>query len=371
MNRNKESRFQVEDDYNLLSKMMEDCKVANDLYKPTNYWFHYQKKFLPELMKKGLKNFRRREYSILTSFGATDIKIKGRIIQKKNIKGLGLIARLLSNYLNNTKFISLGLNNSIGSGPSDVCDYFYHYVKKKFDKIGFDISNCSMSLFGNPDDVSKINGNYWSTVHLLYGSMFADVIKEIYLKNPPKLVELGAGLGRNVEIFAKIYDKATLIIFDIPPQLYVSNQFLVKVFGERVIPYKDAIKLKVNNNNRFQKLIEGKIIILPTWKMPEWKSIKIDIFWNSASFQEMEPHIVINYIKLVKEMKPEWIYINALEKGNYWGKWKPGRGGTKKPVLAKYYFEELNDIYTLHKEFYTDNFLRKKEYTSWIFKMKK
>ena len=40
---------QVEDDHELLDLMMQDMLNGPSIYRPTNYWTVYEKKFLPEL----------------------------------------------------------------------------------------------------------------------------------------------------------------------------------------------------------------------------------------------------------------------------------------------------------------------------------
>ena len=65
--------MQVDDDLELLKRMCEDISHAPLCFQPTNYWKVYEKRFLPELFNKGLKDFRRRQDSILSSFGAVDL----------------------------------------------------------------------------------------------------------------------------------------------------------------------------------------------------------------------------------------------------------------------------------------------------------
>jgi len=101
--------------------------------------------------------------------------------------------------------------------------------------------------------------------------------------------------------------------------------------------------------------------------MPAWANCKTNVFWNSASFQEMEPDVVLNYLELVKHMAPEWVYINALPGGNFWGEWHPGQGGTKQPVLDKYYFQGLGELYKLSALYDTDYLLRAPRYKSYVF----
>ena len=352
--------LQVADDPELLKKMLEDQDGCNDLYKPTNYWAFYEKTFVPELEKRGLRNFRRRRTSVLNSFGATDLKIQAHMEFQPRIRGQSILTKYLNVLFNRLPFVALAVS---GIDVDAVTLYFYSHVKAKLDTLEMDIDKCPTSRYGNPEDLLEVNGGFWSREHLQYCSMFADAARHISFNERSVICELGPGMGRNIEVMAHLLPDATFLVFDIAPQLYISNAYLRAVFGSRVIPYRNAVSLMPGSEQA-----KGKIILLPTWKMPEWSSFKIDVFWNSASFQEMEPDVVLNYLRLVNQMRPDWIYINALPEGNYWGEWKQGRGGTKAPVGEKYYFESLKDVYDLAHSYGTDLFLQKPDHQSYIFR---
>jgi putative sugar O-methyltransferase len=357
--------MQINDDPGLLEKMICDMNNCEELYKPTNYWAYYQRTFLPELKKYGLRNFRCRQGSILTSFGATDNAIKVILQPTSKIRGLRRIANFFNRFIGYLPFFEFSISEI---DPKMVCPYFYWYVKDKFRRVGLDLDKSPTSEYGNPEDLIEINGGFWTTAHLQNCSIFVDAIQHIKLSDNSVICELGPGMGRNIEIMAHLYETATFLLFDIPPQLYISYQYLQAVFPSRVINYRQATAIADP-----QKDIEkyaGKIILLPSWKFPEWSKIKVDLFWNSASFQEMEPNVVKNYLSLVLRMSPHWIYINALPEGNYWGEWKPGRGGTKEPVDEKCYIDCLDKFYSLYCTYYTDYFLRNKNYKSYLFEKK-
>jgi putative sugar O-methyltransferase len=328
------SATQVSDDPALLEQMLREMKFAEELYRPTNYWMHYLEAFLPELRASGLANFRRRKKTILASFGATDV-----------------------------------LLNPDNFPMQEATNWLFEYVKRKFDEASIDIFKCPTTKYGNPEDLVTINATSWSMNHLQSCLMFIDTVKHIRFETDMVFCELGPGLGRNVEILARLYEKATFLLFDIPPQLYVSNQYLFAVFGDRVVRYQDAVMMLIGSERETDRF-KGKIVILPTWLMPVWTDVKVDVFWNSASFQEMEPNVVQNYLELVKKMNPEFIYINALPQGNYWGEWKEGMGGTKAPVLDAYYLNSLQEQYRIVATYYTDYLLREKRYLSRIFQRK-
>jgi hypothetical protein len=166
-------------------------------------------------------------------------------------------------------------------------------------------------------------------------------------------------------MLAKLRPAATILCFDIMPQAYVANQYLKTVLPDRVISIEQGIDLKLADGDIAP--IQGKILVLPAWKMPEYQNVTIDLFWNAASFQEMEPDVVRNYLALVKCMGPRWISIMAMPGGNYWGEWKPGRGGTRQPVVSSIYFDALAPEYACVFDEPADMFLRALDHRLWIF----
>ena len=71
------------------------------------------------------------------------------------------------------------------------------------------------------------------------------------------------------------------------------------------------------------------------WQIEKLKG-KIDLFVNFISFQEMEPEIVNNYCKYIRELNPEFILLRNIKEG----KKKKDENivyGVEKPILADDY----------------------------------
>ncbi len=359
--------LQVDDDCALLEKLWEAQKDADPLYKPGNYWETYAQVFLPELQTKGLKNFRRRHPSILSSFDATDLSIY-RIHDKpsviKQIEKTRFIWRFADKVLNALEMALLPIRNLFSRqfSAQNICDYHYPRIHAKFQKQGFDLKNFSVSLIGNPEEIVEYEDKLWSRSHLQMANVFIDVIEKVpNIKKDMTFMEIGPGLGRNAEHVATAYPDATIVLFDIVPQIYVLNQYMKKRFPDRFISCEESKNISDFSEHK------GKILLFPTWRLPDLRHNQIDLFWNSASFQEMEPSIVENYLNIIQDMKPDHIYINAMPGGNYWGEWKPGQGGTKEPVKEEIYLRILENRYKLTHEYYTDYFLRPQDHKSYIF----
>lgn len=181
--------------------------------------------------------------------------------------------------------------------------------------------------------------------------------------------ELGSGIGRVPEILANQFGDATFLLFDIPPQVYVQHQYLSTVFGDRVVHYKDLSQWSFGED--LLDRVKGKIVVAPSHFFPifaEW--CNADVFWNSASFQEMEPHVARNYLELAVKMNCSGIYINALPAGNFWGINHGASGGTLEPVTEDDYFDVLLPQYDLTATYCTDYLLRDNGYVSYIFDKK-
>ncbi|MCX5829744.1 MAG: putative sugar O-methyltransferase [Deltaproteobacteria bacterium] len=355
------ANYQVRDNLPLLAEMMDARFKCDPLYQPTLYWTVGERTFVRELQHVGLKDFRRRKGSILSSFGAVDLAIKGNIRFEPPVqfRGLWRINRGLLRVTQIFEECYFTFNPNIVHDPEEITKYFYRMVKYKYENLGLDIQKCPVSLWGNPEDLIELGGTFWSLAHLQYCSMFIDAARHITFGSDMVFCELGSGLGRNVEVLAQLFPEATFFVFDIPPQLYVAHQYLSEVFGNRLIKYNEAVLLKPTSGRSMPDCVKGKIVLLPSWFMPVWSDVKMDIFWNSASFQEMEPNVVVNYLRLVKTINPRWIYINALPKG---------KDGTKIPISDNYYTESLGSQYNLLCTYETDYFLRSQGYLSYVFK---
>ena len=129
---------------------------------------------------------------------------------------------------------------------------------------------------------------------LYYYIMYAYCSNFVNFDTIHSMMELGSGSGKQIEVIKKLHPDACFYVFDIPPQLYVCQQYLSALFPDSVVPYEKTRSMKSIPEER-----KGKIFIFGTWKLPEITNLSYDLFWNSASLQEMEPHVVLNYLGFV------------------------------------------------------------------------
>jgi len=139
------------------------------------------------------------------------------------------------------------------------------------------------------------------------------------------LVELGSGCGRQVEIIKKRHPNICFLLFDMPPALYVCEQYLKSIFPD-VVSYRETRDMTTMPRKK-------GIYIFGNWKFPIIKNI--DLFWNAASFQEMEPGVVANYLKYVnKEAKN--VFLQERMEGKELAIKKGKCGVLKKTTIEDY-----------------------------------
>jgi putative sugar O-methyltransferase len=238
--------MQVINDPELLKLMMEDAGNAPDLYKTTNYWAVYEKRFLPELQKLGLHDFRKRKNSVLSSFGATDLShslgyidlFKSRMLYNHITVKIPLWLRFLSlqNILLNKIFPI--------SGTYEIEEFeqlFYEFAHIYGEKVGAkSIDEFEASLVGNPEHILKIDKKVYTMSLLSFYLNYVYCCKYINFDDVKIIVELGSGSGKQIEVIKKLHPDICFLLFDIPPQLYVCEQYLSSVFPDDVVSYKDT-----------------------------------------------------------------------------------------------------------------------------------
>ncbi|RZL45229.1 MAG: putative sugar O-methyltransferase [Pedobacter sp.] len=324
--------------------MLKDVRTAPPEYAPTNYWSVYEKKFVPELNQFGLKDFRKRQNSVLSSFGATDlISSFDHINLYSNIFFYNGFTRKIPFYTAFLTKLNKTFNTVLTSRVSEEKQY-----KKKKASLDFasntgkkagakHLESIETSLVGNPEDVFEVNGKNYTRSFLYYYLRYVYCYPFVDFDKINTLVELGSGAGKQTEVLKKLYPHLTIILFDIPPQLYVCERYLSTVFPDSVVSYKDTRDIK-----SLQNIEKGKIYILGTWQFPLLNDIKIDIFWNAASFQEMEPDVVANYLKPI-DKQADLVFLQE-EMGGKEVAHKEGKFGVLKKTTLNDYKKSLSNF---------------------------
>ncbi len=320
---------------NTLDELLKDYASAPELYKTTRYWREYEKKIIRELKKANLEYLRSGKYPVFATFGFSESVYHyphSISFWKKSF------LRLIRKYIiGNRKILPYSLR------LKDIREMAYRHAELSSQLAGApSVSTIEASGFGKPNDLFDINGKVYSMQFLTFFIRYCFVFRHLNFSGNEVIIELGSGSGHQIEILKKLHPNLTVICFDLPAPLYLCEVYLTNVLGsEQVVNYsftKDVTSL--------ESLQRGKVYLFPSWMFPLVSQFKFDLFWNSASFGEMEPNVVENYLKQIGD-NSNWIYLLQAEHG------KEGTDstGVETPMTFDFYNKTLKEYSILQKEF--------------------
>jgi putative sugar O-methyltransferase len=361
--------LQVADDQELLSLMMEDLGQAPPQYRPTNYWQYYQNVLVPALKQSGLRDFRRSRNPVLSSFAAVDLvrpiasmapmPIRSKLLNNRITRQIpGWLAML--NSLKSALLATPSMTVHDSLTPEALRMLYYGYAENQGSRAAHakPLSSVEMSLYGNPEDAFAVEGRRYSLAFLDKYLRYAYAARFVDFGKVKVFVELGSGSGKQAELLRKLHPDVCYLLFDIPPQLYVAHQYLSAVFPGSVVPYRETRALKTLN--RFEP---GKIYMFGTPQFPLLESVPMDLFWNGASFQEMEPDVVENYLSVVNR-RASAVYLHELMEGLSVA--RKGEKGVLEPTTLAHYrrflssFELMDMAHGLPHLSHAESFWRRK-----------
>ncbi|MCB1194644.1 putative sugar O-methyltransferase [bacterium] len=351
----------------LLQRLMSDLYKAPHTFRPTNYWQFYERDIVEYLEKNGLEHFRSYGTHRLASFGAGTYRtapFSQSYTQALRYNGffkstlLAVLYRCYTTILQwlgalhpacrlfNTKsFIE---NERIYlSDYTDLKNAQYRYSELLDKTAGLHLLHrLEDSGIGSPHDLFTIHGNAYTLPFLLYFDRMAYVASQIDLFQINTILEIGSGYGGSTEVYLKAFPHIRYFNFDIPPQIYVAQQYLEAVFPGRVYGYEQYCQNVPMDQDKY------RIFCLPAWTLESIGDFHFDLLINTASFQEMEPDIVKNYYELIKN-NIDYAYLFELTYGTY-KKTSPNGGGAVNPLTLDDYFSVFSDFDTVS----CDNFSR-------------
>lgn len=325
----------IADNSELFDCMLRDGENAPPLYKATNYWDYYQDAIIQAIKNEGLSSFRSSKCDYFSAFGASDLHpikapvgaIKGLFPKEEEAKKyIGYLSLVAKNPDSELLPCDLSLN--------DLLMTAYRMADASGALSGaLPLSRTSSSLIGNPEYSFAVEGRNYTLSTLNYYLRYCFCCRSIDFGSIDTIVELGMGSGKQAELVAKLYPSITYYLLDLPPQAYLAGQYLRAIFGERVNDYGHFRGVE---NIEAE---EGTLNILCNWQIGAVRPKGNVLFWNAASFQEMEPHVVEHYLSIAAKWS-ERLYLHQAMRGKESG--EKGKGG----VITKTTFEEYETFLT-------------------------
>ena len=329
--------MQVGDDPQLLDLLLKDSEQAPEIYRPTNFWARPTASIAGDLRKFGLDDFRGSKTRTLKGMGFGNDFVPAeptidvfygrrrlrRIFDNRFSRPVPFWSRLLTSFhqlLNKLRPI----HPPAHLRPESLREGSYEFTRLLGEKSGArPLEDFTPSLAGNPDTYIVREGRPYSWGNLFHYLRYAYCCNYIDFDSIDLMVELGGGFGRQVEVIKKLHPRVCFLMFDLAPQLYVCERYLSSVFPDSVVSYRDT-----RDMDTVPQIEPGKIYMFPNWKFPVVDRLKIDLFWNAQSFQEMEPHVVANYLGYMNR-QADAVYLHERHDGAE----QIGRPGTGYVVL--------------------------------------
>ena len=309
-------------------------KRQEDLYRPSAFWDAASERIVTELVALGAEDFRRLPTALrffVPTYGAP---------------GNGFIAEQITKMLDHFQSVLGGAAkpqaslNQFFSGQSwALSDYRVLKAADDPGKLPY-LHRFSESTAGSPVEHFEFDGRKFSRSSLNYLLGMAFLKKHLNGDVPRTVLEIGGGFGTLGEVLASSgIDGIKYIDIDIPPTSFVAQHYLGEVLGrENVATYAQTAAMATIDIDRLPRAS-----VLCSWQIEKLRGA-VDLFVNFISFQEMEPHIVRNYLDHVTRLGARWVLLRNMREGKQVR--KDGSVGVETPTLGDDYLAML-DAYRL------------------------
>jgi putative sugar O-methyltransferase len=290
-----------------LRALVSAYEAAPKEFHATAYWERYSTEILDTIATMDMQEIHSGKYPILAtmSFGDVAYYYHPHLAWWKNA-----VLKAIQGYLvKNRRMLPYDLR------LSDIGEMAYRHCELLGQVAGAKpIASIEMSTFGNPADRVLVNGRTYSINFLTYYVRYCFAHQHIRFTGDEIFVELGSGSGRQIELLKKLYPNMTVVCFDLPAQLYLCQRYLTEALGKEAVVGSD-VTLAWTDLSRLER---GKVYCFGNWQIPMITALDFDVFWNAASFGEMEPGVVERYLSYVRG-RARWVYLMQARHGKETG----------------------------------------------------
>lgn len=297
----------------LLAAMMADqVKQESDLYKPSAYWLPYQVRVSRHISRHGIGKFRS---DPLIGKGFSDSLRPLPFDWDGNWKSRiqGLVARLpIVSSLLAQREKEIVRARQFGSHMQSRLHLAY--MGEDFARLWPAEKPLPESTLGGCEAFyTPPGGKPMATLYLRMASRIVEYTRQLPVSGQA-FMEIGGGFGAMTHLMLDTFPHIRKVLYiDIPPMLYLANQYLGAFYPESVRDYEE---LRDKTSITFRDDDSLEILCLPPW-MIERVTAKIDLFHNAASFSEMNEEIVRNYATNMRRLSAidshYWLILNKID----------------------------------------------------------
>ncbi len=316
-------------DYPELILAREAMQAQSELYRPTVFWDEASARIVAELETSGVERFRSLDTALgffVPTYGAPG----GGFTVGQSV---GLRDWLKGKYPKDAK-PQLALNQFLSGHMSALADFRVLIAADDPSRLPY-LHTFSETQVGEPTEQFEFEGRYFSRSSMNYLLGLALLKKHLNGDVPRTVLEIGGGFGTLGEVLSSSgINNLHYIDIDIPPTSFVAQHYLTEVLG------KDKVATYAQTANCPTIEIDSlpQAAVLCSWQIERLQG-QVDLFVNFISFQEMEPHIVKNYLGHVTRVGARWILLRNMREGK--NVRKNDRVGVSTPILGDDYLAML------------------------------
>lgn len=303
----------------ILEAMFMELEKAPIIYHPSQFWIKLNKFHINHLSNTGFENFKRTVNLHYFNWGILGI-IRHQLSPLLEEIMRGNFSPIFKSHFDID-------NQKLGEGIkrlNPIATFIYRiyttslleYVTR-IDKLNI-LKKLKEPLIGNPFLVDykgdSISQDLCNSVHEFYS-----IGQKIPLQKKIRIADLGAGYGRLGYVFLKVIPNASYCVIDIPPALFISQNYLKTVFSKEKMflfrPFSSFKEIKKEFEScRIKFLMPHQLELLP--------DKYFDLFINISSLHEMTQAQINNYIRIINKLCKGHFYtkqwLKAKTKDNFY-----------------------------------------------------
>lgn len=288
-----------------LKEMITELEKAPQLYYPSDFWQKLNKLHNNQLQSAGFDNFKR---SITQHYFNWKILM---IIRHQLSPFLsefikGNFAPIFKSHFLNPQSKKNSHMTSFKIIPAFIYKVYVSYLKdyvSRKDELKL-LDKLHESLVGNPFLIRYENKNIsqdlCNSIHEFYS-----ISKHVTSKKLKNIAELGAGYGRLAYVFIKTLPKSSYCIIDIPPALFISQEYLSKIFPKEKIFYFRHFSSFKSIEKEFKA---SRIKFLMAHQIKYLPKKCFDLTISISTLHEMTRKQIQNYIKQIDRLTDGYFY---------------------------------------------------------------
>jgi putative sugar O-methyltransferase len=283
-----------------INEMFEALEAGPNIYMPSKFWRQLNEQNIAQLEKDGMGNMKR---TLAQNYFTWVVGFRSPLFRHMaSLMTFSDWVAVLRNLPLFTREAGLGLRRFY---ELQIFTRMVWVVAKRYDKLKV-LKTLEEPAFGNPFNI-KFDDR-------LISQDLANSLLEMYsvfdFSPPPvdsrfAVCELGAGYGRNAYVFLNTYQNCKYIIIDIPPALFVSQEYLTQMFPNKKI-------MKFSDFKNLEDVVDEFNLADVVFLLPHQAELlaqkSIDYFINISSFHEMTKPQVSKYFELIERITKGYFY---------------------------------------------------------------